>query len=98
MIISIEREKTYVPDGFPEVTISYKVPTAEDFEKIIREKPGDCDVFKAFVKKVGGVTDEQGNGYKPEDIVQLPGTWPMVTGAAKEIIESATLGADGKNG
>ncbi len=97
MIISIEREKTYVPDGCPDVRISYKVPTAEDFEKIIREKPGDCDVFRTFVKKVEGVTDEQGNGYKPEDIVQLPGTWPMVTGVAKAIVESATLGAEGKN-
>ena len=97
MIISIERQKNWTMEGHPEVKVAYKVPTAEDFEKIVTDKPSDCDLFKKFVTGISGVTDEQGTAYKPEDIVQLPGTWAIVTGVARGIVESATLGAEGKN-
>ncbi len=97
MIVSIEREKTWVMEGHDEVRITYRVPTAEDFEKLISQKPGDCDVFKTFATKVDGITDEAGTPYKPEDIAQLPGSWPVVTGVAKAVMEAATLGIEGKN-
>lgn len=98
MIVSIEREKVFTLEGHDEVRITYKVPTAEDFEKLISTKPGDCDVFNTFALKVEGITDEAGTPYRVEDIAQLPGSWPIVTGLAKAVMEAATLGIEGKNG
>lgn len=97
MTISIERTRTYHDERYPEVGVEYKVPTAEDFERLLSDKPGDCEVFKTFALKVTGLTDESGQTYKAEDIPQLPGTWLLVSGVAKAVLESATLGLDGKN-
>jgi|GEM_PF-3309946 hypothetical protein len=97
MTVSIARTKIFALDGHPEVLITYRVPTAQDFEKIVTNKPGDCELFKEFVTTVEGVTDETGTPCKAADIVLLPGSWPIVTGVAKAVIESATLGLDGKN-
>lgn len=97
MIISIERVKSYSPENAPEVVVTYKVPTAEDFEQIIREKPGDCEVFNEFVISLEGLTDSDGKVIDPKEVTKTPGTWSLVTGVAKAIIEAATLGPDAKN-
>lgn len=97
MVITLARELTYSWDKHPEVKVTYRVPTAEDVEKLLREKPGDCEVFSSFATKVDGLTDDAGKAYGIEDIVKLPGLWMLVTGVAKAVMEAATIGVDGKN-
>lgn len=85
-----------------DVLFEYNVPTAEEFENEFRSPEAknlkDSEVFKMFGRTVltDGIEGWE-SGIKPEEVVSLPGTYPLVSKAAMEIMQAAYLNDAEKN-
>ena len=100
-MITLERKKTITVRFMgADVTAEFNVPTAEEVETTIRGNKDlkDSDLFKAFVTTVKS-PDIEGwtEGLKPEDVVALPGTYPLMNKIALEIMQTAFLSEPEKN-
>jgi hypothetical protein len=102
MILSIAKEKTITPEALGNKkakdpsTVTFKVPTSTDMERLLTEKPKDSEVFSEFVIQMT-FTDDQGASIQPATIPSMPGVYPLVAEVAREILMSGMLGTDEKN-
>lgn len=102
MIITIAKEKTITPvalnnqkDASPS-TVTFRVPLVLEMEKIIQEKWADSQVFSEFCLKTT-FTDAKGKSLTADELLEVPGTYPLIAEVAKEILYSGMLGGDLKN-
>lgn len=102
MILSIAKEKTITPEALGNKkakdpsTVTFKVPTSAEMERLLTEKPRDSEVFSEFVIRTT-FTDGQGALIKPSTIPSMPGVYPLVAEVAREILMSGMLGPNEKN-
>ncbi len=80
-----------------DVTVSFKVPNAIETEKMILEKANDTAVFKNFVTKIESKDYENLNEAFPSEVVNLPGTYPLIREVASAIIKAAMFTPEEKN-
>ena len=103
MVLTIAKEITFTPDAMgnkkakDKFTVTYRIPTALDIEKLIGNKVKDSDVFAEFVIKTDGIVDEHGALVKPTDIPKMNGTYPLVTEVAAAVLRAGMLSVEEKN-
>ncbi len=97
-MITLAREKSVeIPFRGAKITARYKVPTALEAEEIITSKLKDSDVFKRFAIDFSGSGCEDIDGSFPSELLEIPGTYPIMNKVALEIINSAIISEEEKN-
>lgn len=100
MITLSRSKKVTVPFMGVSVSVEFNVPTAEEVETVFRGNKDlkDTDVFKAFATSISS-PDIEGwkDGVKADEVVALPGTYPLVGKAVAEITKAAVLSDSEKN-
>ena len=100
-MITLERKKRITVSFMGvDVIVEFNVPTAEEVETTIRGNKDikDSDLFKAFTVLVRSSEIEGWKvGLAPDAVVVLPGTFPLVTKVAMEIMQTAFLSESEKN-
>ncbi len=99
MVITIAREITYTPKVWKNdkattpFTVTFKVPTAEDMERVMQEKPSDTKLFQEFVVKTEHLEiDATGTSHTAATLVSAPGTYALISEVAGEIMRYGVLG------
>ena len=102
MILTIAKEKTVTPKALGNKkssdpsTVTFKVPTSADMEKLLTEKTKDNTVFTEFVINTTFM-DDKGNVILPASIPSMPGAYSLVAEIARDILMAGMLGPDEKN-
>lgn len=103
MVITIVREITYTPKVWKNnkaanpFTVTFKVPTAEDMERVMQEKPSDTKLFQEFVVRTERLeADAAGTPHTASSLVSAPGTFALISEVAGEIMRYGLLGEDEK--
>lgn len=98
MIISISREKTFNPKCCrseeqilekkdSDVEVTYKVPTAEDFESFVQNKLTDTEVYRKSILKIKGLY----KGDNKEEVTErelptLPGSRALIHEISQKVL------------
>ena len=102
MIISIARTKTLTPEGYPsEVKVTFRVPTSEDMQSYLAEAQNEKSnlwLWKRCVTSLEGVSSDDGHTITKDEVPTTPGLWLLVATVAGEILKSAMLRPEVKNG
>lgn len=109
MIISIQREKTFHPKCCrtvedieqkkeSEVEITYKVPTAEDFENFVQGKLSDTEVYRKSILKIKGLYRSDTNKEVTErELPTLPGSRALISEISKKVLNEYGFTLEEKN-
>jgi hypothetical protein len=98
MRITIQREKTFESTVCPGVKITFKVPSAEKYEKYVSGNGmNNTAIYRDAILKIEGLEDESGNPITEKDLPTLPNTWALIQEIAFKVVAETKFTVSEKN-